>query len=134
MAQAPNYNVHNIGRFKNIMNCNIFFLFFIHILIIKRRRSCKKIMRIRNTDHFHNMNSMNMSMTNMSMWPLLLTICMRLGRSSNLKGQCQEIFDLWFFRQSIIPRTQMNTLKYFRIPFRIRWEINENVLISRYAA
>jgi hypothetical protein len=28
----------------------------------------------------------------------------------------------------------MNTLKYFRILFRIRWEINENVLIPRYAA
>jgi hypothetical protein len=52
----------------------------------------------------------------------------------NLKGQCHEIFDLWFFRQSIIPRPQMNTLKYFRILFRIRWEINENVLITRYAA
>jgi hypothetical protein len=28
----------------------------------------------------------------------------------------------------------MNTLNYFRILFRIRWEINENVLIPRYAA
>jgi hypothetical protein len=28
----------------------------------------------------------------------------------------------------------MNTLKYFRILFRIRWEINENVLIPHYAA
>jgi hypothetical protein len=28
----------------------------------------------------------------------------------------------------------MNTLKYFWILFRIRWEINENVLILRYAA
>jgi hypothetical protein len=53
---------------------------------------------------------------------------------SHLKGQCQEIFDLWFFRQSITPRPQMNTLQYFRIPFRIRWEINENVLIPRLAA
>ena len=53
---------------------------------------------------------------------------------NGLKGQCHEIFDLWFFRQSITPRPQMNTLKYFRILFRIRWEINENVLIPRYAA
>jgi hypothetical protein len=51
-----------------------------------------------------------------------------------LKGQCHEIFDLWFFRQSITSRPQMNTLKYFRFLFRIRWEINENVLIPRYAA
>jgi hypothetical protein len=45
-----------------------------------------------------------------------------------------SLFVLWFFRQSITPRPQMNTLKYFRILFRIRWEINENVLIPRYAA
>jgi hypothetical protein len=51
-----------------------------------------------------------------------------------LKGQCHEIFDLCFFRQSITPGPQMNTLKYFRILFRIRWEMNENVLIPRYAA
>jgi hypothetical protein len=51
------------------------------------------------------------------------------------EGQCHEIFDLWFFfRQSITPRPQMNTLKYFRFLFRIRWEINEHVLIPRYAA
>jgi hypothetical protein len=37
-----------------------------------------------------------------------------------LKGQCHEIFDLWFFRQSITPRPQMNTLKYFRVLFQIR--------------
>jgi hypothetical protein len=52
---------------------------------------------------------------------------------AHLKGQCHEIFDLWFFRQSITPRPQMNTLKYFRILFRTRWEINKNVLIPRYA-
>jgi hypothetical protein len=51
-----------------------------------------------------------------------------------LKGQCHEIFDLWFFRQSITPMSQMNTLKYFWILFQIRWEINKNVLILRYAA
>jgi hypothetical protein len=34
-----------------------------------------------------------------------------------LKGQCHEIFDLWFFHQSITPRPQMNTLEYFRILF-----------------
>jgi hypothetical protein len=27
----------------------------------------------------------------------------------------------------------MNTLKYFWILFKIRWEINKNVLIQRYA-
>jgi hypothetical protein len=43
------------------------------------------------------------------------------------------MFDLWFFCQSITPRPQMNTLKYFRILFLIRWEINENVFIPRYA-
>jgi hypothetical protein len=48
---------------------------------------------------------------------------------SVLKGQCHEIFDLWFFCQSITPRPQMNTLKYFRSLFQIRWEINEKVLI-----
>jgi hypothetical protein len=47
----------------------------------------------------------------------------------DLKGQCHEIFDLWFIHQTIT-RPQMNTLKYFRIC----WEINENVLIPRYAA
>jgi hypothetical protein len=52
----------------------------------------------------------------------------------DLKGQCHEIFDLCFFRQWITPRPQMNTLKYFRILFRIRWETNENVLIPRQAA
>jgi hypothetical protein len=39
-----------------------------------------------------------------------------------------------YFHQSITPRSQMNTLKYFRILFWIRWEINENVLILCYAA
>jgi hypothetical protein len=39
-----------------------------------------------------------------------------------------------FFRQSITPRPQMTTLKYFRILFRIPWEIKENVLLPRYAA
>jgi hypothetical protein len=39
-----------------------------------------------------------------------------------------------FFRQSITPRPQMNTLKYFRILFRIRRAIYDNVLIPRYAA
>jgi hypothetical protein len=45
-----------------------------------------------------------------------------------------RFFTSGFFHQSITPRPQMNTLKYFRILFRIRWEINENVLIPRYAA
>jgi hypothetical protein len=54
--------------------------------------------------------------------------------SIHLKRQCHEIFDLCFFRQSITPRPQMNTQKYFRILFRIRWEINENVVVPSYAA
>jgi hypothetical protein len=37
---------------------------------------------------------------------------------SYLKGQCHKIFDLWFFR----------------ILFRICWEINETVLIPRFVA
>jgi hypothetical protein len=53
---------------------------------------------------------------------------------SYLKGQCHEIFDPLFFRQSITPRPLINTLKYFRILFRIRRAIYENVLIPRYAA
>jgi hypothetical protein len=52
----------------------------------------------------------------------------------SLKGQCHEIFDLWFFSPIDYPRPQMNTLKYFRILFRIRLEIIENVLIPHYAA
>jgi hypothetical protein len=36
------------------------------------------------------------------------------------KGQCHEIFDPRFFRQSITPRPLINTLKYFRILFGIR--------------
>jgi hypothetical protein len=53
---------------------------------------------------------------------------------SSLKGQCHEIFDPLFFRQSITPRALINTLKYFQILFRIRRAIYENVLIPRYAA
>jgi hypothetical protein len=53
---------------------------------------------------------------------------------TSLKGQCHEIFDPRFFRQSITPRPLINTLKYFRILFRIRWAIRPLSLISRYAA
>jgi hypothetical protein len=35
----------------------------------------------------------------------------------SLKGQCHENFEPRFFRQSITPRPQINTLKYFRILF-----------------
>jgi hypothetical protein len=41
----------------------------------------------------------------------------------NLKGQCHEIFDPLFFCQSITPRSQIDTLKYFRILFQIRRDI-----------
>jgi hypothetical protein len=51
-----------------------------------------------------------------------------------LKGQCHEIFDPLFFRQSITHMPLINTLKYFQILFRIRRAIYENVLIPRYAA
>jgi hypothetical protein len=50
-----------------------------------------------------------------------------------LKGQCHEIFVPRFFRQSITPRPQINTLKYFRILFRIRRAICPLSLIPRYA-
>jgi hypothetical protein len=33
--------------------------------------------------------------------------------ATTLKGQCHEIFDPPFFRQSITPRLQIDTLKYF---------------------
>jgi hypothetical protein len=51
-----------------------------------------------------------------------------------LKGQCHEIFDPRFFRQSITPRPLINTLKYFRILFRIRRAIRPLSLIPRYDA
>jgi hypothetical protein len=37
-----------------------------------------------------------------------------------LKRQSHEISDLWFFHKSITPRPLINSLKYFRILFRIR--------------
>jgi hypothetical protein len=40
-----------------------------------------------------------------------------------LKRQCHEIFDPRFFGQSITPSPQINTIKYFRILFRIRRDI-----------
>jgi hypothetical protein len=40
-----------------------------------------------------------------------------------LKRPSHEIFDLWFFHKSTAPRPLVNTLKYFRIPFRIRRDI-----------
>jgi hypothetical protein len=52
----------------------------------------------------------------------------------DLKGQCHEIFDPRFFRQSITPRPLINTLKYFRILSRIRRAIRPLSLIPRYAA
>jgi hypothetical protein len=50
-----------------------------------------------------------------------------------LKGQCHEIFDPRFFRQSITPRPLINTPKYFRILFRIRRAIRPLSFIPRYA-
>jgi hypothetical protein len=47
---------------------------------------------------------------------------------SCLKRQPHEIFDLWFFHKSIVPRPLHNTLKYFRILFRIPGDICEYVL------
>jgi hypothetical protein len=40
-----------------------------------------------------------------------------------LKGRCHDIFDPQFFRQSITPRPQIDTLQYFRILFRILRDI-----------
>jgi hypothetical protein len=54
--------------------------------------------------------------------------------SNDFKGQCHEIFDPRFFRQSITPRPLINTLKYFRFLFRIRRAITEYVLVQRYGA
>jgi hypothetical protein len=41
----------------------------------------------------------------------------------DLKRQCHDIFEPRLFRQTIIPRPQINTLKYFLILFRIRRDI-----------
>jgi hypothetical protein len=60
---------------------------------------------------------------------------MAIAMQTVFKGAVSRDFRrLVFFHQSITPRPQMNTLKYFRILFQIRWEMNENVLIPRYAA
>jgi hypothetical protein len=61
-------------------------------------------------------------------------ICLIMGLIVRLKGQCHEIFDPRFFRQSITPRPLINTLKYFRILFRIRRAIRPLSLIPLYAA
>jgi hypothetical protein len=66
--------------------------------------------------------------------PNMTTFCERKKILLLLKGQCHEIFDPPFFRQSINPSPRINTLKYFRILFRICRAIYENVLIPRYAA
>jgi hypothetical protein len=55
-------------------------------------------------------------------WDILLDIVDFL-KIYCLKGQCHEIFDPPFFRQSITPRLQIDTLKYFWILFRIRRDI-----------
>jgi hypothetical protein len=50
-----------------------------------------------------------------------------------LKTQCHEIFDWFFFHKSTAPRP---TLKYFRIPFRIRGDIQPQTVeksTPRYA-
>jgi hypothetical protein len=51
-----------------------------------------------------------------------------------LKGPCHEIFDLFIFHQSTPPRPLIHALKYFRIPFRIRGDIREYILIILYTA
>jgi hypothetical protein len=63
----------------------------------------------------------------------LKSICQN-AKSHSLKGQCHEIFEPRFFRQSITPRPLINTLKYFRFLFRIRRSITELVFVQRYAA
>jgi hypothetical protein len=49
------------------------------------------------------------------------------------KGQYQyhEIFDPWFFHQSIIPRSLIIILKYFRIWIRFRRDIREYVPVAQ---
>jgi hypothetical protein len=54
----------------------------------------------------------------------MLTILIALP----LKKKSHQIFDLWFFHKSIVPRPLSNTLKYFRILFRIRGDIREYML------
>jgi hypothetical protein len=47
----------------------------------------------------------------------------------NLKRQSHDIFDFWFFvHKSTAPRPLVNTLKYFRIPFRIRGDIRPQTI------
>jgi hypothetical protein len=59
---------------------------------------------------------------------------MNEGTKEILKGQCHEIFDPRFFRQSITPRPLINAVKYFRILFRIRRAIRSQTFVQRYAA
>jgi hypothetical protein len=42
----------------------------------------------------------------------LISDTIATDHSFTLKGQCHEIFDTRFFRQSITPRPLINTLKY----------------------
>jgi hypothetical protein len=51
-----------------------------------------------------------------------------------LKCLCHEIFGPQFFRKSITPKPQIDTLKYFIILFRILRDICLESLILRYAA
>jgi hypothetical protein len=47
-----------------------------------------------------------------------------------LKGQCHEIFDPWFFHQTIPPRALIHSLKPFCIWLRFRRENRDNCLQS----
>jgi hypothetical protein len=47
-----------------------------------------------------------------------------------LKGQCHEVFDLWFFHQTIPPGALIHGLKHFCIWLRIREVIRQSRCLS----
>jgi hypothetical protein len=49
-----------------------------------------------------------------------------LLRMSSLKGQCHEIFDFWFFRESVSPKPLSISLGPFRIFSKIRGDIRSS--------
>ena len=51
------------------------------------------------------------------------------GLKGRLKGQCHEIFDFWFFHESVSPKPLSVPLGWFRIFSKIRGDIGS----SRFA-
>jgi hypothetical protein len=58
----------------------------------------------------------------MRLWQLWLSL-LRHNKAIFLKGECHEIFDLWFFHQTIPPGPLIHGLKPFCIWLRIREDI-----------